>query len=108
MKSRKMKHQSNEARRSFLKKAAYAAPVVMALGALVVPMSAHASSLGKSNSKANNGFGNDDQTAPGNSGSHNNAENSQKAAAEKAAEVAKQAAEAAKEAAEAAKKKKKK
>lgn len=34
---------SNNSRRSFLKKAAYAAPVVMALGALTAPVSAHAS-----------------------------------------------------------------
>lgn len=34
---------SVESRRSFLKKVAYAAPAVVALGALTAPMSAHAS-----------------------------------------------------------------
>lgn len=33
----------SESRRSFLKKAAYTAPAVVALGALTAPMSAHAS-----------------------------------------------------------------
>lgn len=37
------KNQSVEARRSFLKKVAYAAPAVVALGALTVPVSAQAS-----------------------------------------------------------------
>ena len=32
-----------DSRRKFLKKAAYAAPVVLALGAMIAPMSAHAS-----------------------------------------------------------------
>ena len=36
-----MKH--NESRRIFLKKAAYTAPAVMALGSLTAPISAHAS-----------------------------------------------------------------
>ena len=37
---------SVEARRSFLKKVAYAAPVVVALGALSTPKSAHAGDSG--------------------------------------------------------------
>ena len=63
-----------EARRNFLKKAAYAAPAVMVLGTLVAPMSAHASNLGRT-SKGNNGFGNGDQVAPGGSATANGAEN---------------------------------
>lgn len=63
-----------EARRNFLKKAAYIAPAVMVLGTLVAPMSAHASNLGKT-SKQNNGFGNGDQVAPGGSATRNGAEN---------------------------------
>jgi hypothetical protein len=42
-----------EARRSFLKKAAYTAPAVMALGALSAPMSAHASTLGRDPTRPN-------------------------------------------------------
>lgn len=38
---------SGEARRSFLKKAAYAAPAVVILGGLTAPMSAHASIIFK-------------------------------------------------------------
>jgi hypothetical protein len=61
-----------EARRSFLIKVAYTAPAVMALGALGAPMSAHESII---RTHRNNGFGNGDQTAPGNSATNNGAEN---------------------------------
>lgn len=59
-----------EARRSFLKKAGYVAPALMLLGSL----EAHAAPRG-SKIKANNGFGNGDQTAPGGSTTTNGAEN---------------------------------
>jgi hypothetical protein len=61
-----------EARRSFLKKAAYTAPAVMALGALSAPMSAHESIV---RINQNNGWGNGDQTPPGGSATNNRAEN---------------------------------
>lgn len=64
-----------ESRRNFLKKAAYAAPAVVALGGLSAQAHSHGSSLGNTRSTANNGFGDGDQTAPGNSGSNNGAEN---------------------------------
>ncbi|MCI4407317.1 MAG: hypothetical protein JHC35_08575 [Sulfuricurvum sp.] len=50
---------SVESRRKFLKKAAYAAPVVIALGAMTAPISAHASVICKQgtwNAGASNQF----------------------------------------------------
>jgi len=71
---------SVESRRGFLKKSVYMAPALMLLGSLNVYADNHGNSKAPGNSclKANNGFGNGDQNAPGHSGSHNNAENSQK------------------------------
>lgn len=66
----------NQSRRSFLKKAAYAAPVMVALGALSTTASAAGSSFPvKPVKPGNNGFGNGDQTAPGASLNNNAAEN---------------------------------
>lgn len=71
-----------EGRRGFLKKSAYISPVLIALGSL----NAHASgSRGDDSSSGirsstlhgNNGWGNGDQCAPGNSQNHNSAENDQ-------------------------------
>lgn len=77
---------SVESRRGFLKKSVYMAPALIMLGSLNSYASgngdskSHTNSKGPGNSclKANNGWGNGDQNAPGHSGSHNNAENSQK------------------------------
>jgi len=84
-----------ESRRGFLKKSVYIAPALIALGQLSANATYGSYSNGgnscDSNShgggshsgvkgcasklNANNGWGNGDQCAPGNSGSHNNAEN---------------------------------
>jgi len=62
----------NTSRRSLLKKI-YVAPAVIALGSMVLTTNVNgASSLSK---KGNNGWGNGDQSAPGNSLNNNNAEN---------------------------------
>lgn len=80
-----------ESRRFFLRKTAYIAPVLVMLGSLNAQAceTGHnhgsdktASSLQPHNNckscdhKGNNGWGNGDQNAPGNSLTHNNAENS--------------------------------
>lgn len=72
-----------ESRRGFLKKSVYMAPALMLLGSLNAYADNKGNSKAPGNStlkacKENNGFGNGDQNAPGNSGPHNNAENSEK------------------------------
>jgi len=78
-----------ESRRGFLKKSVYMAPALILLGSLNSYASGNGDSKSHTNSRApgnstlkackeNNGFGNGDQNAPGHSGPHNNAENSQK------------------------------
>ncbi len=61
----------DESRRSLLKKA-YVAPAVVALGTMTL-----STEMSGSSSLQNNGWGNGDQSAPGNSLPHNNAENNQ-------------------------------
>ena len=61
----------DESRRNILKKA-YVAPALVALGNMSLATNLHA----KGSSLENNGWGNGDQNAPGNSGPNNNAENS--------------------------------
>lgn len=63
----------DEKRRSLLKKA-YVAPTVIALGTLVTPNTGNASSSLSTKHK-DNGWGNGDDPAPGNSKHHNRAEN---------------------------------
>ncbi|MFA6189061.1 MAG: hypothetical protein WC680_07255 [Sulfuricurvum sp.] len=78
-----MKNQQNtviESRRGFLKKSAYMAPAIMMLGSLNAYANSNGDSKGPGSStlkacKENNGFGNGDQNAPGNSLHHNGAEN---------------------------------
>lgn len=78
-----------ESRRRFLKKSVYMAPALILLGSLNSYASGNGDSKSHTNSRApgnstlkgckeNNGWGNGNQNAPGHSGSHNNAENSQK------------------------------
>ncbi|MDO9208056.1 MAG: hypothetical protein Q7T91_07365 [Sulfuricurvum sp.] len=72
-----------EGRRGFLKKSVYMAPALMMLGSLNSyahsngDSKSHTNSKGPGNSslKGNNGYGNGDQCAPGNSLNHNGAEN---------------------------------
>jgi hypothetical protein len=88
-------NERGESRRDFLKKSVYAAPALVALGSLNVyadgsegvnitdskGIVVRANSSLKCNSGSsghgNNGFGNGDQDAPGNSLNNNNAENAQ-------------------------------
>jgi hypothetical protein len=85
-----MKNEQNDAvesRRGFLKKSVYMAPAIIMLGSLNSYASenrdskSHTSSKGPKGAstlsckKGNNGFGNGDQNAPGNSLKHNGAEN---------------------------------
>lgn len=78
-----MKNEQNiavESRRGFLKKSVYMAPVIIMLGSLNAYATDKGDSKAPGNStlkacKQNNGFGNGDQNAPGNSLNHNGAEN---------------------------------
>jgi len=70
MKKTKEELEIDSKKREFIKKfGSYAATAPIGMYMLMTPSTASAQS------SSNNGWGNGDQSAPGNSGSHNNAEN---------------------------------
>lgn len=71
---KKIQNDLDESRRDFLQKSMYIAPAIVMLGSLNVHAGKPGASALKEN-KGNNGFGNGDQDAPGNSLGNNGAEN---------------------------------